>query len=199
MVQPRSGNWVTDDAGLPRLGRLAHRSGFFSRRSPTSSHVNAEYAIVPSTSNDSLPQVSVTDQNDATFRGDWMQEARSLFTWAAETRRPMVAGELTQYSSDLAGNSMGRSWEAAGVRASIPFTHLYPTIRASYGTSTALNHKICLQRQLYVYAYTNRALYTISPSWTGSNTEAANQALRNIRPYQMLFNPNAVFGNHGLV
>jgi hypothetical protein len=138
----------------------------------------------------------VTDRNDSTFRGSWMQEAQVPFYLGPLKLLPYGRAELTQYSNDLSGNAIGRAWGAAGARASIPFTQLYPTVQSELWNLNGINHKIVVGAN-YFYAYTNQP-YTRFPQLDRLNDDATNQALRDIRPYQLLFNPNAVFGNHGL-
>jgi hypothetical protein len=216
LVRPRLRDWVTMTQDLPRLDGWLIGQDFFSFITYTS-HVNAEYASLRISSDSSpriiltdvngpgqplvpnlqfLPEVSVTDQNNATFRGSWMQEAQAPIPLGPLQLLPYGRWELTGYSNDLAGNPIGRSWEAGGLRANIPFTHLYPSIQSELWNVNGINHKIVASAN-YVYAYTNQP-YTLFPQLDRLNDDAANQMLRDIRPYQSLFNPNGVFGNHGL-
>ncbi len=194
MAMPRLRPWVTMTQDLPRLDGWLIGHDFFNWITYTT-HANAEYAVL-STSNDPLPQVSATDQNISTGRLDWMQEAEVPFSLGPMKLAPYARWELTGYSRDLLGNPIGRSWEAGGVRASIPFTHLYSDVASELWNLNGLNHKISFNAN-YVSAYSNVS-YTLLPQLDRLNTDAANQALRDIRPYQLLFNPNAVFGNNGL-
>jgi hypothetical protein len=194
MAMPRLRPWVTMTQDLPRLDGWLVGHDFFNWITYTS-HANAEYAIL-STSNDPLPQVSVTDQNTSTARLDWMQEAEVPFSLGPLKLAPYARWELTGYSRDLLGNPIGRSWEAGGLRASIPFSHVYSDVTSELWNVNGLNHKISFNAN-YVTAYSNIS-YTLLPQLDRLNTDAANQALRDIRPYQILFNPNAVFGNNGL-
>ncbi|MHB1425417.1 MAG: LPS-assembly protein LptD [Gemmataceae bacterium] len=193
MAMPRLRPWVTMTQDLPRADGWLIGQDFFHFITYTT-HVNAEYASLQ-TSNDPLPQVSVTDVNDSTFRGDWMQEAEVPFSLGPLRLAPYGRWELTYYSRDVLGNSIGRSWEAGGVRASVPFTHLYKNVSSDLWNVNSINHKIVLNAN-YVSAYSN-VPYTYLPQLDRLNTDAANQALRDIKPYQWLFNPNAVFYNHG--
>jgi hypothetical protein len=194
VVQPRLRNWVLESQNLPRLDGWLIGQDFFQIVTYTT-HVNAEYAALR-ISNDPLPQISVTDMNNTTFRGSWMQEAQVPFYLGPIKFLPYGRAELTEYSRDLTGNTIGRAWGAAGLRASIPFTHLYPSIQSELWNVNGVNHKATFSAN-YVYAYTNQP-YTRFPQLDRLNDEATNQALRDIRPYQMLFNPNGVFDNHGL-
>lgn len=214
MVMPRLRPWVTMTQDLPRFDGWLIGQDFFNFITYTS-RVNAEYASLRISSDSSprviltgspgsplvpslqfLPEVSVTDVNAATFRGDWMQEAEIPFFLGPLKLSPYGRWELTGYSSDVLGNSIGRSWEAAGARASIPFTHLYRDVTSELWNLNGLNHKIAFNVN-YMTAYSN-VPYTYLPQLDRLNTDAANQALRDIRPYQILFNPNAVNDNHGL-
>ena len=194
MVRPRLRNWVTMTQDLPRLDGWIIGTDFFHLITNTT-HANLEYASLQ-TSNDPLPQISVTDQNDSTLRAYWMDEVQIPFYLGPLKLLPFGRLDLTGYSRDLAGNSVGRAWEAGGARASIPFSHLYPTVASELWNVNGLNHKIELNAN-YTYAYTN-VPYTSLPQLDRLNPDAVNQALRDIRPYQLLFNPNGIFNNHGM-
>jgi hypothetical protein len=194
MIEPRIRRWVTETQELPRFDGWLIGQDFFQLLTYTT-HVNAEYAWLR-TSTDALPQVSVTDIPTSTFRGSWMEEAQLPFYLGPLKLVPYGRSELTEYSSDVLGNTIGRAWGAAGARASIPFTHLYPDVQSELWNVNGINHKVVFGVN-YVYAYTNQP-YTLFPQLDRLNDDATNQALRDIRPYQFLFNPNGVFDNHGL-
>jgi hypothetical protein len=194
MAEPRLRRWVTMTQELPRADGWLIGQDFFQLMT-YSTHLNAEYASLKD-STDPLPQVSVTDIATNTFRGSWMQEAQVPFYLGPLRLSPYGRSELTEYSSDLYGNTIGRAWGAAGIRGSIPFTHLYPSAQSELFNVNGLNHKIVLGAN-YVYAYTNQP-YTRFPQLDRLNDDATNQMLRDIRPYQFLFNPTGVFDNHGL-
>jgi len=194
LFQPRLRRWVTTTQDLPRADGWLIGQDLFQTVT-YSSHVNAEYASLRD-STDPLPQVSVTDIATNTARGSWMQEAQLPFYLGPLKLTPYGRTELTGYSNDLYGNSIGRAWEAGGIRASIPFTHLYSGIQSELWNVNGLNHKMVFSTN-YVYSYTNTP-YTLLPQLDRLNDDATNQALRDIRPYQFEFNPNGVFGNHGL-
>ncbi len=194
LLQPRLPRWVTTTQDLPRLDGWIIGQNFLDILTYTS-HLNAEYASLK-TSTDPLPQVSVTDSPDNTFRGSWMQEAELPFYLGPLKLSPYGRSELTSYSNDLYGNSIGRAWGAVGTCASIPFTHLYSGVQSELWNVNGLNHKMVFSTN-YVYAYTNTP-YTELPQLDRLNDDATNQALRDIRPYQFLFNPTGTLDNHGL-
>lgn len=194
MGRPRLRNWVTTTQDLPRADGWLIGQDFF-RFITYSAAVNAEYDGLI-LSSDNLPQVSVTDFNNYTFRGNLMQEAEIPFSVGPLRFVPYGMWNLTGYSQDIVRNPVGRSWEAAGIRASVPFTHLYRNVASELWNINGLNHKISLNVD-YVDAFTNFQ-YTNLPQLDRLNNDATNQALRDIRNYQFLFNPNAVFFNHGL-
>lgn len=204
--RPRLRNWVTMTQDLPRADGWLIGQDFF-RLITYSTQVNAEYAGLI-LSSDNLPQVSVTDQNNYTFRGSWLQEADVPFSLGPIRFAPYGMWDLAGYSRDLAGQPVGRSWEAVGLRASVPFTHLYRDAASEIFNVNGLNHKIVFNVN-YVDGFTNFQ-YTNLPQLDRLNNDATNQALRDIRNYQGViyqspfgpiyggFNPNAVFFNHGL-
>ncbi|HEY7329902.1 MAG TPA: hypothetical protein VH592_19865 [Gemmataceae bacterium] len=194
MADYRLRNWVTETSNLPRGDGWLIGQDFFHFITYSTS-VNAQYSKLMVTS-DALPQVSVTDQNTSTFRGNWMQEAEIPFSIGPMRFSPYGMWNLTGYSSDLAGNPVGRSWEAAGMRASVPFTHLYKDVTSELFNVNGLNHKIVFNVN-YTDAFSNFQ-YTNLPQLDRLNNEATDQALRDIRNYQFFLNPNAVFFNHGL-
>jgi hypothetical protein len=194
MVDYRLRNWVTETSNLPRGDGWLIGQDFF-RLITYSTSVNAQYSKLMVTS-DALPQVSVTDQNTSTFRGNWMQEAEIPFSIGPMRFAPYGMWNLTGYSNDLAGQPVGRSWEAVGMRASVPFTHLYKDVTSELFNVNGLNHKIVFNVN-YTDAFTNFQ-YTNLPQLDRLNNDATDQALRDIRNYQFFLNPNAVFFNHGL-
>jgi hypothetical protein len=207
MAEPRLRNWVTETQNLPRADGWLIGQDFFNLIT-YSTQVNAQYSQL-SVSSDALPAVSVTDKNDSTFRGSWLQEAEIPFSLGPLRIVPYGMWDLAGYSSDLAGNPVGRSWEAAGLRASIPFTHMYRDVGSELFNINGLNHKIVFNVN-YTDAFTNFQ-YTNLPQLDRLNNEATDQALRDIRNYQGItpyffqpggfiggFNYNAVYNNHGL-
>ncbi len=207
MGRPRLRNWVTMTQDLPRADGWLIGQDFFHFIT-YSTQVNGEYAGLI-LSSDNLPQVSVTDQNVYTFRGSWLQTAEIPFSLGPLRIVPYGMWDLAGYSRDLAGNPVGRSWEAAGLRASLPFTHLYRNVTSELMNVNGLNHKINFNVN-YTDAFTNFQ-YTNLPQLDRLNNDATNQALRDIRNYQGItpyffqpggfisgFNPQAVYNNHGL-
>ncbi|HTU90786.1 MAG TPA: hypothetical protein VMF69_11975, partial [Gemmataceae bacterium] len=197
LAEPRLRNWVTMTQNLPRADGWLMGQDFFHFITYTT-HVNAEYAQL-TTSSDPLPQVSVTDKNDSTFRADWMQDAEIPFSLGALRLVPYAMWDLAGYSQDLQGNPIGRSWEAAGLRASIPFSRAYKGVTSELMNVNGLNHKLFFNVD-YVDAYTN-VPYTELPQLDRLNNDATNQALRDLRggvdgvTWQGIFNPSAVYDN----
>lgn len=194
IVEPRLRRWVTMTQNLPRFDGWLIGQSFFNAIT-YSTHANLEYASLR-TSTDPLPQVSVTDVPTNTGRASWMQEAQVPFYLGPLKLLPYARAELTGYTNDVYGNPIFRPWEAGGVRADLPLTHLYPTVQSELFNVNGLNHKMVLAAN-YIFAYTN-VPYTNLPQLDRLNDDATNQMLRDIRPYQFIFNPLGVFDNHGL-
>jgi hypothetical protein len=128
-----------------------------------------------------------TDQRDNTGRFDIMQEVSLPFTLGAFKIVPYVNLDLTEYTEDLTGESRGRVYGGGGVRASIPFSRLYPDVQSDLFNVNGIFHKIVLSADYY-NAHSNTAL-TDLPQLDRLNDNASDQALRDIRPWQPIFNP----------
>ena len=86
---------------------------------------------------------------------------------------------LAEYTDDLQGDEVGRVWGGGGVRASIPFTRLYPDVQSELFNLNGINHKIVASAN-YFFAGTN-VPYTSLPSWTGSTTTPPTRPLRDLQ------------------
>src|SRR5262249_433430 len=56
----------------------------------------------------------------------------------------------TYYTEDIDLNDQGRVYGGGGVRASIPFTRLYPDVESTWFNLNGINHKIVLTGNYYV-------------------------------------------------
>jgi hypothetical protein len=185
LVEPRIRNWVTETQSLPRLDGWLIGQDLFERLT-YNTHVNLEYVRL-ATSTDNLPPVSSTDVPTNTARASWMQELL-LPVYAGPIKfLPYARLETTGYSSDINGDAIGRVWGAGGVRASIPFTHLYRDVQSELWNLNGLNHKIVASVN-YAYASTNEPFTTFA-QLDRLNDDATDQALRDINTVQFLVNP----------
>jgi hypothetical protein len=185
LVEPRVRNWVTEAEKLPEIqGHLIGES-FFDRLTYNAQASAGYYQLKPA--HTIPPPFEVTDQSDATFRFDLRQELSYPFYAGPVKVVPYGVLELTEYTSDLNGDSVGRIYEAGGVRASIPFTHLYPDIQSDWFNLNAINHKITVTGNAFI-AHSDVPFYRL-PQLDQLNDDATNQALNDIRPLQPILNP----------
>jgi hypothetical protein len=134
----------------------------------------------------------VTEQRDNTGRFDLWQDISLPFTLGAFKIVPYANLDLTEYTQDLDGDSRGRVYGGGGLRASIPFSRLYPDCQSELFNVNGIFHKIVLSGNYY-YAQSNTR-FTQLPQLDQLNDNTSDQALRDIRPWQPILNPsNAVF------
>ncbi len=87
---------------------------------------------------------------------------------------------LADYTNDLNGDDTGRVYGGGGIRASIPFTRLYPGVESELFNVNGINHKIVASANYFVADSNVR--YTQLPQLDRLNDDASDQALRDIRP-----------------
>ncbi len=74
---------------------------------------------------------------------------------------PYAMGELAYWEEDLTGNSLGRAYGTAGVRASIQFSKYMPEVRSSILGLNGLAHKVVFDADYY-YAQSTESLDQIA-------------------------------------
>jgi len=100
---------------------------------------------------------------------------------------PYVKGDLAYYTEDLNGDNQGRIYGGAGVRASIPFSKLYPCVDSELFNLNGIYHKMVLSGNWFI-ADSNTRMTTL-PQLDRFNDDTSDQALRDFRPYVPLFYP----------
>lgn len=187
LTEGRLRNWVTETEWLPRadgyligqslLGLLsynAHASAGYARLLPTD--------IPP-------PPFSSTDVRADTGRFDLMQELSLPVPVGPVKVVPYALLDLTYYTRDLTGEDNGRAYGGGGVRASMPFSRLYPDVQSLLFNVHGINHKIVLSGNYYYSESTDR--YTLFPQLDRLNDDATDQSQRDIRPIQPAINPSS--------
>src|SRR5262249_22110175 len=92
---------------------------------------------------------------------------------------PYAMLDLTEYTSDLDGNSIGRVWGAGGVRASMPLSRLYPYVQDELFNVNGIYHKITFSSNYFI-AGSNEP-FTRFAQFDRFNDDASDQAVRDIR------------------
>jgi hypothetical protein len=130
-----------------------------------------------------------TDRRSDTGRFDAWQELSVPLALGPVKFAPYGILDLTEYTSDLNGNTIGRAYGAGGARASLPFSRLYDDVSSELMNVRGLYHKAVLSGN-YRYARTN-VPYTQLPLLDRLNDDATDQAWRYITPFQTMFVPGA--------
>src|SRR5262249_24044135 len=133
------------------------------------------------------PPVESTDVNTNTGRFDLWQELSAPFTLGAFRIVPYGVLDLTYYTEDLTGDPRGQTYAGGGGRASIPFTRIYPDVKSDLLNLNAINDKIVLSANYFV-AHSDTP-HTQLPQLDRLNDDATDQALRDIKPLEPLYNP----------
>lgn len=180
-------DWATDTQWLPKADFWVTGQTFFDVIT-YSSQVGAGYGQLQ-LSNVPEPYVSPTDVASSAGRFHWMQEAAVPFSMGALRVVPYIKGDLAYYTADINPDNggMGRAWGGPGVRASIPFSALFPEAQNDLFNINGLNHKAVFGVN-YLYAGST-APYTNFAQFDRLNDDATDQALRDIRVKLPIYNP----------
>src|SRR5262249_45751695 len=132
------------------------------------------------------------DQATNTARIDVMQEISLPLQAGPFKIVPYGKVDGAFYSQDLDGDSQGRIYGGGGVRASIPFSRLYPSVDSDLFNLNGLYHKIVLSGNWFIADSNTR--FTTLPQLDRFNDDTSDQALRDFHPYLPVFYPaNATF------
>lgn len=132
-----------------------------------------------------------TLQPDTTGRFDLMQELSLPFRVGAFNIVPYATVDLTNYTEDLTGVDRSRFYGGAGVRASIPFSRLYPDVRSELFNVDGIFHKIVASVNAYA-AHSDTPMSRL-PQLDQLNDNTTDQTLRDIRAWQPVYNPSNAF------
>jgi hypothetical protein len=191
LTEPNIRRWVNETEWLPRadfylLGETLPLP--YLDRLVYSAWASAGYAHLLPTQQPPPPE-SLTTKDVATGRFDVTQELSLPFYAGPVKVVPYGVLDLTYYTEDLAGTDVGRVYGGGGVRASIPFTRLYPDICSDWLNLNGINHKIVLTGDFFD-AQTNTH-FTRLPQLDRLNDDASDQAVRDIKPLEPIFTPGA--------
>lgn len=186
LISPRLGqDWMTRTEWLPRVdGSLLGES--FLDRILYNVRGNAGYAQLSPASVAPFPVLS-TDRPDNTARLDLNQDVSIPFDAGPFKFAPYATLDLTYYSSDLNGNSVGRVYGGGGLRGNLPFSRLYDNVSSDLFNVNSLYHKATLSTNYY-YAQTN-VPYSQLPLLDRLDDDATDYTYRYIRPAQTTLVP----------
>jgi hypothetical protein len=129
----------------------------------------------------------ITEQKDYTGLLDLWQDISLPFDVGDVRVVPYANIDLTEFTQDLAGEARGRFYGGAGVRASVPFSRLYPEVQSDVFNVDGIFHKIVVSGNYY-YAHSDTGLSQL-PQLDQLNDNTSDQALRDIHPWQPILNP----------
>jgi hypothetical protein len=195
LAQVRTAPFLTTTQWLPRAdGYLLGLSLFDIFTSNT--QVSAGYArLSPSSDPDlpiagtnipSFPVEDPTTRRVSTGRFSVFEELSAPFTLGAFRVVPYAKGMAADYTSDLDGSNLGRFWGGGGLRASVPFSRLYPEVQSELFNVNALYHKIVLSGD-YFYARSNNSYLKVA-QLDRLNDDSSAQARREIQPQEPSLN-----------
>ncbi len=183
LVEPRIRAWITETEQLPSANGWLIGESFLDRLTYNAWAGAGYYHLLNSSdvtrSNAVETPVSVTDQDDGTGRFFVQQELSAPFYLGPVKTVPYATLLLADYTNDLNGDNTGRVYGGGGVRASVPFTRLYPEVQSELFNVNGINHKIVASANYFVADSNVR--YTSLPQLDRLNDDASDQALRDIR------------------
>lgn len=188
--KPRIRDWVTETEWLPRADMALTGFSFLNiddRPIFTYNAIaSAGYAQLKTT-NVPPPPIYPTDVNDSLGRFDLRQEL-GLPTYLGPVRFvPYGVLDLTYYTNNLQDEGDGRLYGGGGLRASIPFTRIYPNVESDLFNLNGINHKIVVSGNYFITHSTDP--FTDFPLLDRIEDDATDQAMRDITPRQPFLNP----------
>jgi hypothetical protein len=179
-------NFVTETNWLPRVDGSMIGLTFLNDLFVYSARGQAAYAQLRPTEYTPFPLLS-TDKRADTGRFDVWQELSVPLSLGPVKFAPYGLLELTEYTSDLNGNEVGRVFGGGGARASLPFSRLYSDVSSELLNLRGLYHKIVFGAN-YRYMRTN-VPFSQLPQLDRLNDDSTDQTWRNITIFQSAYVP----------
>jgi hypothetical protein len=189
LLQPNMRDWVTETAWLPRADAALIGQSFLDLFT-YNVRGSAGYAELHTTRLPP-PPIALTDRRVDTGRFDVMQDLSLPFYLGPVKVVPYGVIDTAYYTDDLQNRGRDRFYGGGGVRASIPFSRLYPEVRSDLFNLDGIYHKVVFGGNYYV-AHSDHP-FTDYPQLDRLNEDATDQALRDVTPLQPFLNPS-----HGL-
>jgi hypothetical protein len=120
-----------------------------------------------------------------TGRLDWMQQVAMPFEAGPFKVAPYGVLDLAYYTQDNTRNERGRVYGGGGVRASVPFSHLYRDVESELFNVQGLYHKNEFTANYFIAG--SSASWAILPQLDRLNDEATESAWTDITPWQQTF------------
>ncbi len=187
-------NWFTHTNWLPKLDGYLMGQTFSFDQLPDllvfNTRAGAGFAQLRPTSQVPLAYLP-TDADVNTVRLDWKSDLSMPFDAGPIKFAPYVTWDVAYYSENVNGDSQGRLFGGGGLRWSMPLSKLYPDVQSDLFNLNQLYHKIVFYGNYY--ASQSSVGFNNLPQLDRINDDATDQALRDIRPVQTLYNPSNAF------
>lgn len=171
-------SWINETIWLPKADGYLIGQSIFDVLT-WSSHASAGYGQLR-TSTDPEPQVSPTDIATNSGRFNLMQELALPLQMGAFKVVPYGRLQTTEYTSDIAGNTVGRLWGAVGTRATLSVSQLYADAYSELLNVNGINHKMTFG--INAWLSRDNLSYSQLPQMDRLNDDATDMALRDLRP-----------------
>jgi hypothetical protein len=180
--------WLTQTAWLPRADGNLLGQTFFDDWLVYNGRASAGYAQLRPT--DQVPFAYLpTDVRANTARLDLRQDVSLPFYLGPVKLAPYLSLDAAYYSEDVSGEGRGRLVGGGGIRWNLPLSRFYPDVCSELLNLDGIYHKINLVGNFY-YAQSTSGVNNF-PQLDRLNDDSSDQALRDIRPLQSVFNPGA--------
>lgn len=183
--KPNVRHWITEDIWLPKAEAYGLGLSFLDTLT-YNVRGSVGYGILRPTTVPP-PALLSTEQYTQTGRFDVVQDISLPLLLGPVKVVPYATLDLTSYTNDLNGDTTGRVIGGGGVRASIPFTRLYPNVSSDLFNLCGINHKMVVSGNYY-FADSNEP-YANFPELDRLNDDSTDQTLRDITPVQPTLNP----------
>jgi hypothetical protein len=116
-----------------------------------------------------------------TARGDVYQRLSLPFDLGPVRLEPYGVGSVTGYSADVNGDGTARLYGGGGLKASIPFSRLYPDVKSDLLNLRGINHKVELRANYF--AAVSDIDHTRLPTLDRLNDEVSDLSYRSYRRF----------------
>lgn len=191
-TETRIRNWVDETQKLPAVDGYLLGESFpifgelFGNRLTYNAHGSAGYYRLMTT-HIPPPPVGLTNYATNTGRFDLWQDLSLPVSLGDLRLAPFGVIDLTQYTKNLYGESVGRFYGGGGLRGNLPFSRLFPKAQSELLNVNGIYHKVTLSGNYYV-VHSNVAFTTL-PQLDRLNDDATDQSLNDIKPLEPVYQP----------
>lgn len=179
--------WITEAQMLPNVTGAVVGQSFFDLFG-YEARAGAAYARLRPATLPPAPYLP-TDQRIDTGRFDLLQELSLPFNAGPVKINPYALLDLTQYTSDLNGNSQGRVYGGGGVRSSLTVSRTFSDVNSEIFNLRGLNHKATFYSN-YFWGQSNVS-YNQLPQIDRLNDDTLDQGMRTMNPFFPTYIPGA--------